>query len=70
MKKLLLAATHLLALGAGFALGVYLLPILVAPEAPTAQAVQAEAAGAQFTGSFRRDLKDSDGCIGARERCR
>lgn len=58
--KLLLAATHLLALAAGFALGVYLLPILTAPAAPTMQAVRAEAAQAQYSGTFRRDLKDSD----------
>jgi hypothetical protein len=58
--KLLLALTHVLALGAGFALGVYLLPILIAPEAPSAQAVRTAAAGAQFSGSFRRDLQDSD----------
>jgi hypothetical protein len=36
MKKLLLLLTHLAALGIGFALGIYALPILIAPVAPTA----------------------------------
>ncbi|HYF20702.1 MAG TPA: DM13 domain-containing protein [Ramlibacter sp.] len=58
--KLLLLATHLLALAVGFAGGIYALPILIAPAAPTAQEVQAASAGATFKGRFRRDLKDSD----------
>lgn len=59
-RLLLLAATHAAALAAGFALGIYLLPILVAPEAPDAAAVQQQAAQAAFHGEFRRDLQDSD----------
>lgn len=58
--KALLVASHLLVALIGFALGVYLLPILTAPPAPTASEVQALAQGARFTGQFRRDLKDSD----------
>lgn len=57
---LILAATHGLALAVGFALGIYALPILVAPAAPAADAVAAVAGEALFTGHFRRDLKDSD----------
>lgn len=60
MKKLLLLGTHLLAVALGFALGVYFLPILVAPPAPSAAQVTAQAAEATFKGQFRRDLKDSD----------
>lgn len=61
MKKLLvLAATHAAVLGAGFALGIYALPILTAPQAPSAAAVSAAAQGAEWKGEFRRDLKDSD----------
>ena len=61
MKKiLLLFATHGLALAAGFALGVYLLPILIAPAGPTTTEIAAKAAGATYTAEFRRDLKDSD----------
>jgi hypothetical protein len=60
MKKLLLAFTHLVTLGIGFAAGIYLLPILIAPEAPSSAEVTAQATGARFNGTFRRDLKDSD----------
>jgi hypothetical protein len=60
MKKLLLVVSHALALGVGFALGIYLLPVLTAPPAPTAAEVSAQATQATYTGRFRRDLKDSD----------
>jgi hypothetical protein len=59
-KALLLVVSHALALGIGFALGIYLLPILTAPAAPSAAEVAAASAGAEFKGEFRRDLKDSD----------
>jgi hypothetical protein len=60
MRKLLLVGSHLLALAIGFALGVYALPILIAPPAPSAAEVAAQAEKAIFKGQFRRDLKDSD----------
>ena len=61
MKRVLvLLVTHVLALAAGFALGVYFLPILVAPSSPSATEVASRAAAAQYTAEFRRDLKDSD----------
>ena len=61
MKKILvLLATHGLAVAAGFALGVYYLPILIAPAAPTTAEVAAKSAAAAFTAEFRRDLQDSD----------
>jgi hypothetical protein len=60
MKKLLLAASHLIAAAIGFALGVYALPILIAPPAPSTADVAAQADRALFKGQFRRDLKDSD----------
>jgi hypothetical protein len=61
MKRfLLLAASHLLALALGVGLGIYLLPILAAPPAPTVAEARAAAAGARYTGEFRRQLKDSD----------
>jgi hypothetical protein len=59
-KKLLLAVTHLLALTVGFGAGVYFLPILTAPEGPSAADVAAAAASAEWKGEFRRNLKDSD----------
>ncbi len=60
MKRLVLLATHAAALVLGFALGVYALPILTAPDGPTAAAVQAQAGVTTHQGQFRRDLKDSD----------
>lgn len=60
MKPWILVVSHLVTLAAGFALGVYALPILVAPAAPAAGEVAALAPQARFTGTFRRDLKDSD----------
>jgi len=60
MKKLLLIATHAMTLGAGFAVGVYALPILTAPSGPSAAEVAAQASIAAYKGQFRRDLKDSD----------
>ncbi len=59
MKKLpLLIVSHLVAVASGFALGIYLLPILTAPPAPTAD--EALAVDTLYRGEFRRDLKDSD----------
>lgn len=55
-----LFATHLVAGAVGFAGGIYVLPILIAPEAPTADEVRAATPTAAFTATFRRDLKDSD----------
>jgi hypothetical protein len=60
IHKILLVVSHLLVALIGFALGIYLLPILTAPPAPSASEVTALSQGATFTGQFRRDLKDSD----------
>jgi len=60
LKPLLLIASHLLTLAMGFALGVYVLPILVAPAAPMRQEILASLAAAPWSGAFRRDLQDSD----------
>jgi hypothetical protein len=60
MKALLWFLSHAAALAVGFALGIYALPILVAPAAPTKAEVGAQATQATFSGRFRRDLKDSD----------
>lgn len=56
----ILAATHAVALGIGFAAGVYFLPILIAPKAPSSAEASEAAAGAQYVTQFRRDLKGSD----------
>jgi hypothetical protein len=60
VRGLLLAATHGVALAIGFAAGVYLLPILSAPQAPSADAVAAASRGAPWHAQFRRDLEGSD----------
>ena len=61
MKKWLLRLlTHVVALALGFGLGIYLLPILTAPQAPTVAAAASAASDALFTGRFRRDLRGSD----------
>lgn len=55
-----LVGTHLAVFAAGFALGVYLLPLLAAPPGPAVADVQAAAQGARYQASFRRDLAGSD----------
>ncbi len=60
MKWLIRIGTHAAAGGLGFVLGIYLLPILIAPEGPAEQEVRSVADRSQFTAEFRRDLEDSD----------
>jgi hypothetical protein len=52
--------THGLAMAAGFALGIYLLPILVAPDAPSDAAIATASNKAIFVTRFDRDLPGSD----------
>jgi hypothetical protein len=59
-KALLLIFSHTAVLLVGFAIGIYTLPILVAPPSPEADVVAAQAAEARYQGQFRRDLKGSD----------
>lgn len=60
LRWIFLTATHGLMLVIGFALGIYLLPILIAPEGPD-QAMLAETAQtARYQAEFKRDLKGSD----------
>jgi hypothetical protein len=44
----------------GFAAGIYFLPILTAPTAPSTGDLAAATTKANFTGQFRRNLRDSD----------
>ncbi|MGF1645281.1 MAG: DM13 domain-containing protein [Thiotrichales bacterium] len=57
---ILLLVSHGFVGAIGFAAGIYTLPILIAPIAPSATEVSAAAQSATYTGEFRRDLKDSD----------
>ena len=60
MRLILWLFTHGVALAIGFALGVYLLPILTAPASPDDAELAQMAEGATFTSSFIRDLAGSD----------
>jgi hypothetical protein len=60
MRWLLLAMTHAGTLFAGFALGVYMLPILTAPPSVDRSVLADNARAARFEAQFRRDLKGSD----------
>lgn len=59
-KTLLLLASHTAVAFAGFAGGIYALPILIAPSAPTVEEIRVATALVQFTGQFKRNLKGSD----------
>lgn len=59
-RFILFLFTHGIALAIGFALGVYLLPILTAPKGPDAAQIEAMAAEAVYTVELTRDLKGSD----------
>lgn len=61
MKRILiLTMSHLVGIAFGFALGIYMLPILTAPQAPSSAEIGLEAETAEFTGYFHRDLEGSD----------
>ena len=53
-------ANHGVALAIGFALGVYLLPILTAPDSPDQAVLEQRAQGAQYSAEFTRQLAGSD----------
>ena len=57
---LLFAISHLAAIGLGFALGIYALPILIAPPTPDAASIEQVAAVSEYRGEFSRDRTDSD----------
>ena len=59
-KLIRILFTHAVALAVGFALGIYLLPVLIAPPAPSNAEVSSSAQGALFSGRFTRDLPGSD----------
>lgn len=61
MKKIfLLVVSHLAVAVGGFSLGIYALPIIIAPDSPTPQAIESVAQRAVYSGHFRRQLEDSD----------
>ena len=60
MRAFFLLISHGAMLAVGFALGIYFLPILTAPEGPDQATLSASAEGAMFEATFTRDLKGSD----------
>lgn len=56
----LLIVTHGVVAAAGFGAGIYLLPILTAPPAPSAEEISIMSSQARYTAQFRKDLTDSD----------
>lgn len=60
MRKIFFLISHLGMLALGFALGVYLLPILTAPPSPDAAELQDMARDAAYTAEFTRDRRGSD----------
>ncbi len=61
MRRVILwLLTHSIALAAGFALGIYFLPILTAPPSPDAATLAAQSQDAEFRATFTRDLAGSD----------
>ncbi len=59
-KLAFLTFTHIAMLAFGFAIGIYALPILTAPPAPSEADIKAISIQAKYRTEFIRDLKDSD----------
>lgn len=60
MRFIFLSATHAGMLAVGFALGIYLLPILTAPPSVDRAMLAEMAQGGEYKVSFTKDLKGSD----------
>jgi len=60
IRPFALVISHSLVAAAGFAAGIYALPILTAPDAPSTTEMAAALDQAEFTGEFTRDLEGSD----------
>lgn len=60
MKRIFLIITHLGAIALGFALGIYMLPILTEPQGPSIVEVEKLASSSLYNAEFKRDLAGSD----------
>ena len=61
MRRLIFGViTHGAMLAVGFALGIYALPIITAPDGPDPQMLEQRAQGALFSVELTRDLRGSD----------
>ena len=56
----LLIVTHCVVGVLGFGAGIYVLPILTAPPAPSEEEIKVMSSQAKYITQFRKDLKDSD----------
>lgn len=56
----ILTCTHIAAVALGFAIGIYVLPILIAPPAPSDSEIAATSSQSVYTARFTRDLEGSD----------
>ncbi|GAA4650862.1 DM13 domain-containing protein [Kistimonas scapharcae] len=56
----LLTFSHIVCLTVGFAAGIYILPILIAPESPSLTVIEDSQKTTRFQGQFSKDRKDSD----------
>ena len=60
IRFVVLLFTHGAVLAIGFALGIYFLPILTAPEAPDTAMLLQQAQNALYSAEFERELRGSD----------
>ena len=63
MKKqnyVILIFTHVIAVALGFVIGIYVLPILIAPPSPSETEIEAMSSQSAYSGQFTRKLKGSD----------
>ena len=60
LRWAILLVSHGAMLGIGFGLGIYFLPVLMAPEGPDRATLAASAEAALFSADFTRDLEGSD----------
>lgn len=60
MKKLRLLVSHGAMLLLGFALGIYLLPVIIQPAAPDIVAIESALDAPIFTATFERGRQGSD----------
>jgi hypothetical protein len=60
LRWIILSVTHGLMLVIGFAAGIYLLPVLIAPAGPDEAKLAETAQSAAYRADIRRDLKGSD----------
>ena len=59
-RLVVLTVSHGVAIAAGVAIGIYSLPILIAPQPPALSERQSAANAAIYSGRFHKDLRGSD----------